>query len=131
MFKASPCSSIGIAFSQELHLCPEMHAMAKIAKIAIFRVLQKIVSLTIFCVARDFSLFFVMLYFSKNCDFSNFSQFLEKSQKLEKSQFFLDTLLPPLTLDLVYFNKNCDFSNFSPFLEKSQKLENSSSVRGG
>ena len=44
------------------HLCPEMHAMAKIA---IFRVLRKIVSLTIFCVARDFSLFFVMLIITK------------------------------------------------------------------
>ena len=42
--------------------------------------------------------------------------------KLEKSQFLLDTLLPPLTLDLVHFSKNCDFSNFSQFLEKSQFL---------
>ena len=41
-------TSIGL---QESHLCPEMHAMAKIA---IFRVLWKIVSLTIFCFARDF-----------------------------------------------------------------------------
>ena len=44
------------------HLCPGLHAAAKIA---IFRVLRKIVSLTIFCVARDFSLFFVMLIITK------------------------------------------------------------------
>ena len=50
--------------------------------------------------------------FSKNCDFSNFSQFLEKSQKLQKSQF----LLPLLTLEFSILSKNCDFSNFSEFL---------------
>ena len=50
-----------------------------------------------------------LVRFSKNCDFSHFSQFLEK---LEKSQFLLDTLQPPLTLDLVHFIKNCNFSNF-------------------
>ena len=44
------------------HLCPGLHAAAKIA---IFRVLRKIVSLTIFCVPRDFSLFFVMLIITK------------------------------------------------------------------
>ena len=48
--------------------------------------------------------------FSKNCDFSNFSQFLEKSQ------FLLDTLVPPLPLEFSNFSKNCDFSNFSQFL---------------
>ena len=47
--------------------------------------------------------------FSKNCDFFNFSQFLEKSQ------FLLGTLVPPVTLDLINFSKNCDFSNFSQF----------------
>ena len=48
----------------------------------------------------------------KNCHFSNFSQFLEKSQK---SQFFLGTLLPPSRLQLEFSNfsyKNCNFSNF-------------------
>ena len=35
------------------------------AEIAIFRVLRKIVRLTIFFVARDFSLFFVMLIIAK------------------------------------------------------------------
>ena len=54
--------------------------------------------------------------FTKNCDFSNFLQFLEKSQ------FLLDTLVPSVTLDLINFSKNCDFSNFSQFLEKSQFL---------
>ena len=44
------------------HLCPGLHAAAKIA---ILRVLRKIVSLTIFCGARDFSLFFVMLIITK------------------------------------------------------------------
>ena len=62
---------------------------------------------------------------SKNCEFSNFLQFLEKSQKLQKSQFLLGTLVPPVTLDLISFSKNCDFSNFSQFLEKSQKLQKS------
>ena len=57
--------------------------------------------------------------FSKNCDFFNFSQFLEKSQ------FLLDTLVPPVTLDLINFSKNCNFSNYSQFLEKSQKLQKS------
>ena len=38
---------------------------------------------------------------SKNCDFSNFSQFVEKLLKLQKSQFLLDTLLPPVTLDVI------------------------------
>ena len=45
-----------------------------------------------------------------------------KSQKLQKSQFLLGTLLPPLTPDLSNFSKNCDFFNFSQFLEKSQFL---------
>ena len=40
--------------------------------------------------------------FSKNCDFSNFSQFLEKSQKFQKSHFWLDTLVPAVTLDLIH-----------------------------
>ena len=57
--------------------------------------------------------------FSKNCDFSKFSQFLEKSQ------FLLRTLLPPVPLYLINFSKNCDFSNFSQFLEESQKLQKS------
>ena len=42
------------------HLCPGLHAAAKI-----FRVLRKIVSLTIFSLTRDFSLFFVMLIITK------------------------------------------------------------------
>ena len=40
------------------HLCPGLHAEAKIA---IFHVLQKIASLTIFCASCDFLQFFVML----------------------------------------------------------------------
>ena len=64
-----------------------------------------------------------LINFSKNSDFSNFSQFLEKSQKLQKSQFLLDTLLPPVPLDLINLSKNCDFSNFSQFLEESQKSQ--------
>ena len=49
-------------FGEKFHLCPGLHAAAKIA---IFRVLRKIVSLTIFCGVRDFSLFFVMLIITK------------------------------------------------------------------
>ena len=45
-----------------------------------------------------------LINFRKNCDFSNFLQFLEKLQ------FLLDTLLPPV--DLINFSKNCDFSHF-------------------
>ena len=63
-----------------------------------------------------------LINFSKNCDFSNFSQLLEK---LQKSQFLLGTLVPPLTLVVINFSKNCDFSNFSQFLEESQKLQKS------
>jgi len=51
-----------------------------------------------------------------------FRKFLEKSQKLQKWQFLLGTLLPLLTFVLIKFSKNCDFSNFLQFLEKSQKL---------
>ena len=43
---------------------------------------------------------------------------LEKSQK---SQFLLDTLIPPVTLDLINFSENCDFSIFWKLLEKLQK----------
>ena len=57
--------------------------------------------------------------FSKNFDFSNFSQFLQKSQ------FLLYTFVPPVTLDLINFSKNCNFSNYLQFLEKSQKLQKS------
>ena len=56
--------------------------------------------------------------FSKNCDLSNFAQFLEKSQKLQKSQF----LLPPLPLEFSSFSKNCDFSIFSQFFATACKL---------
>ena len=35
----------------------------------------------------------------------------------------LDTLLPPVTLDLINFSTNSDFSNFSQFLEKLQKSQ--------
>ena len=54
----------------------------------------------------------VVINFSKNCDFSNFSQFLEKLQ------FLLDTLLPPVPLDFINFSKNCDFSNFFAIFEE-------------
>ena len=47
--------------------------------------------------------------FSKNCDFSNFSQFL------------LGTLVRPVPLDLINSSKTWDFSNFLQFLEKLQK----------
>ena len=46
----------------------------------------------------------VVINVSKNYNFSNFSPFLEKLQ------FLLDTLLPPV--DLINFSKNCDFSHF-------------------
>ena len=56
--------NLGISFA-----CLETHSLmsrfACSSKIAIFRVLRNIVSLTIFCVARDVSLFFVMLITTK------------------------------------------------------------------
>ena len=55
-----------------------------------------------------------------------FCNFLEK---LQKSQFLLGTLLPPLTLGIISFSKNCDFSNFWQFLEKLQKLQKSQLFR--
>ena len=61
-----------------------------------------------------------LMNFSKNCDLSNFSLFLEKFQK---SQFLLGNVLPPLTPDLINFSKNFDFFNFSQFLEKLQKSQ--------
>ena len=48
---------LGIKCSN-LHLCPGLHAAAKIA---IFRVLRKIASLTIFRASCNFLQFFVML----------------------------------------------------------------------
>ena len=56
------CQNINLNMSISPHLCPGLHAAAKIA---IFRVLRKIVSVTIFCVGRDFSLFLVMLITTK------------------------------------------------------------------
>ena len=47
-----------------------------------------------------------------HCNYSLFSQFFEKSQELQKSQFLLGTILPPAPLDLINFSKNCDFSHF-------------------
>ena len=55
---------------------------------------------------------------SKNCDFSNFSKFLEKSQTVCRNRsfcwapFLLGTLVPPLTLDVINFSKNCNISQF-------------------
>ena len=57
-----------------------------------------------------------------NILFLIFRNFFEKSQKLQKSQFLLGTLLPPVTLVVINFSKNCNFSNFSQFLEKLQFL---------
>ena len=54
-----------------------------------------------------------------------FSQFFWKTPEIAEIQFLLDTLLPPVTFDLINFSKNCDFSNFSQFLEESQKLQKS------
>ena len=59
-----------------------------------------------------------------------FRNFFEKSQELQKSQFLLGTLLPPVLFDLINFSKNCDFSNFLQFLEKLQKLQKSQFLLG-
>ena len=96
-----------------LHLCPGLRAAAKIV---MFHVLRQTASLMIFRTLLP-PLKLVLTNFNKNCDFPDYYfQFLEKSQKLQKSQFLLGTLLPPLPLEFSYFSKNCDFSNFLQFL---------------
>ena len=51
----------------------------------------------------------------KVCVFSFWDK-LRFRGELQKSQFLLDTLVPPLPLEFSNFSKNCDFSNFSQFL---------------
>ena len=66
------------------HLCPGLRAAAKIA---IFHVLRQMAGLAFFH-TRLSPLTLVLTNFSKNCDFPDYFQFLEKLQKLQKSQFF-------------------------------------------
>ena len=99
--------------------------------------LWEIASLTIFHVSCDFSQFFVMVIiaeiaktavfaghlstsfttsiwqFYQKLQFLQFSHFCEK---LQKSQFLMVILLPPLPLGFSKFNQNYDRSNFSQFL---------------
>ena len=65
--------------SQKNHLCPDAAA-----KIAIFRVLRKIVSVTIFCVARDFSLFFIMLIITRPKRVADLTKKYTPSRVLER-----------------------------------------------
>ena len=67
-----------LSFPFHIHLCPGLHAAAKIVA---FRVLRKIVSLTIFCVARDFSLFFVMLITTKPEQVAGLNKICENCEK--------------------------------------------------
>ena len=67
--------------SQKNHLCPGFRAAAKIA---IFRVLRKIVSVTIFCVARDFSLFFIMLIITRPKRVADLTKKYTPSRVLER-----------------------------------------------
>ena len=72
---------LGLA-SLSLHLCPGLHAAAKIA---IFCVLRKIASLTIFFVSCDFSQFFVMLIITKPDRVADLTKFakIAKNRKFE------------------------------------------------
>ena len=65
--------------SQKNHLCPDAAA-----KITIFRVLRKIVSVTIFCVARDFSLFFIMLIITRPKRVADLTKKYTPSRVLER-----------------------------------------------
>ena len=57
-----PVTDIEVKFTLiYCHLCPGLHAAAKIVRLAIFRNTRKIASLTIFRTSCDFSQFFVML----------------------------------------------------------------------
>ena len=95
------------------HLCPGLHAAAKIA---ILRVLRKIVSLTIFCVARDFSLFFVMLIITKPERVAD----LTKLRKIvsvtifcvarDFSLFFVMLIISKPVRVAVYLNKICEIA---------------------
>ena len=61
------------------HLCPGLHAAAKLP---IFRLLRKIVGLTIFCGARDLSLFFVMLIITKPERVADLTKFAKTAKNL-------------------------------------------------
>ena len=75
------------------HLCPGLQAEAKIA---IFHVLQKIASLTIFCVTCGFSQLFVMLIITKPDRVADLTKFA----KIAKFAI------------LTIFSVTCDFSQF-------------------
>ena len=66
------------------HLCPRLHAATIIA---IFRVLRKIASLTIFCVSCDFSQFFVMLIITKPDRVANFTKFAKIAENRQFDDF--------------------------------------------
>ena len=66
------------------HLCPGLHAAAKIA---IFRVLRKIASLTIFSVTRDFSQFFVMLINTKPDRVADLTKFAKIAKNRQSDDF--------------------------------------------
>ena len=70
------------------HLCPGLHAEAKIA---IFHVLQKIASLTIFCVTCDFSHLFVVLIITKPDRVADLTKFakIAKSRNFDDFQRYL------------------------------------------
>ena len=76
------------------HLCPGLHAAAKVA---IFRVLRKIASLTIFRVSCDLSQFFVMLIISEVQSELSIFQNLRKLRKI---------------VSLTIFCVTCDFWKF-------------------
>ena len=68
------------------HLCPGLQAEAKIA---IFHVLQKIASLTIFCVSFFVLQFFVMLIITEVQSELSISQNLQKLRKIVSLTIFV------------------------------------------
>ena len=68
--------------SPKNHLCPDAAA-----KIAIFRVLRKIASLTIFSVTRDFSQFFVMLINTKPDRAADLTKFAKIAKNRQSDDF--------------------------------------------
>ena len=97
------------------HLCPGLHAAAKIA---IFHVLQKIASLTIFCVTCDFSRLFVMLVITKPDRVADLTKFakIAKSRNFDDFQRYLRFLTVLCHVD-VHFSRVHDHLSLKRFAD--------------
>ena len=110
---------LGHAFIWLCRCCSLMSSLHAATKIAIFHVSQQIASLTSFHTLLP-PLTLVLTNFSKNCHFPNYFQFLEKSQKLQKSQFLLGTFYLLYHLNLVILAKTAISPIFCKKLKTSK-----------